>query len=89
MAGRAGCSLRTYCRLAYNRFLTGRLFSQLGLSGEWSVSDQEVQPVLEIGQMATRLSQICKDYYTCLTFICVCLSHSMKIETAFQKRNEK
>ena len=28
MAGKAGCSLRTYRRLAYNRFLTGRLFSQ-------------------------------------------------------------
>jgi hypothetical protein len=53
MAGKAGCSLRTYRRLAYNRFLTGRLFSQLGLSGEWSLSDQEVQPVLETGQMAT------------------------------------
>ena len=53
MAGRAGCSLRTYRRLAYNRFLTGRLFSELGLSGEWSVSDREVQPVLETGQMAT------------------------------------
>lgn len=53
MAGKAGCSLRTYRRLAYNRFLTGRLFSQLGLSGEWSLSDREVQPVLETGQMAT------------------------------------
>jgi hypothetical protein len=53
MAGRAECSLRTYRRLAYNRFLTGRLFSQLGLSGEWSLSDREVQSVLETGQMAT------------------------------------
>ena len=53
MAGQAGCSLRTYRRLAYNRFLTGRLFSQLGLSGEWSLSDREVQPVPETGQMAT------------------------------------
>lgn len=52
MAGKADCSLRTYRRLAYNRFLTGRLFSELGLSGEWSVSDREVQPVLETGQMA-------------------------------------
>jgi len=53
MAGRTECSLRTYRRLAYNRFLTGRLFSQLGLSGEWSLSDREVQSVLETGQMAT------------------------------------
>ena len=53
MAGKVGCSLRTYRILAYNRFLTGRLFSELGLSGEWSVSDREVQPVLETGQMAT------------------------------------
>jgi len=53
MAGKAGCSLRTYRRLAYNRFLTGRLFSELGLSGEWSLSDREVQPVLETGQMAS------------------------------------
>jgi hypothetical protein len=53
MAGKTTCSLRTYRRLAYNRFLTGRLFSELGLSGEWSVSDQEVQPVLQTGQMAT------------------------------------
>jgi hypothetical protein len=53
MAGKAGYSLRTYRRLAYNRFLTGRLFSELGLSGEWSLSDREVQPVLETGQMAT------------------------------------
>ncbi len=53
MAGKAECSLRTYRRWAYNRFLTGRLFSQLGLSGEWSLSDREVQPVLETGQMAT------------------------------------
>jgi hypothetical protein len=53
MAGKAGCSLRTYRRMAYNRFLTSRLFSQLGLSGEWSLSDREVQPVLETGQMAT------------------------------------
>jgi hypothetical protein len=53
MAGKAGCSLRTYRRLVYNRFLTDRLFSQLGLSGEWSLSDREVQPVLETGQMAT------------------------------------
>ena len=53
MAGTAECSLRTYRRLAYNRFLTDRLFSQLGLSGEWSLSDEEVQPVLETGQMAT------------------------------------
>jgi len=30
MAGTADCSLRTYRRLAYNRFLTGRLFSELG-----------------------------------------------------------
>jgi len=53
MAGKAGCSLRTYRRLAYNRFLTRRLFSELGLSGEWSLSDREVQPVLETGQMVT------------------------------------
>lgn len=53
MAGKADCSLRTYRRLAYNRFLTDRLFSELGLSGEWSLSDQEVQPVLETGQMET------------------------------------
>lgn len=53
MAGKATCSLRTYRRLAYNRFLTGRLFSELGLSGEWSVSDREVQPVLKTGQMTT------------------------------------
>jgi hypothetical protein len=53
MAGKADCSLRTYRRVAYNRFLTDRLFSQLGLSGEWSLSDREVQPVLETGQMAT------------------------------------
>jgi Transposase DDE domain. len=53
MAGKAGCSLRTYRRMAYNRFLTGRLFSELGLSGEWSLSDREVQPVLETGQMAS------------------------------------
>lgn len=53
MAGKTGCSLRTYRRLAYNRFLTGRLFSELGLNDEWSVSDREVQPVLETGQMAT------------------------------------
>ena len=53
MAGKAGCSLRTYRILAYNRFLAGRLFSELGLSGEWSLSDREVQPVLETGQMAT------------------------------------
>jgi hypothetical protein len=52
MAGKATCSLRTYRRLAYNRFLTGRLFSELGLSGEWSVSDREVRPVIETGQMA-------------------------------------
>jgi len=53
MAGRAECSLRTYRRWAYNRFLIGRLFSQLGLSGEWSLSDREVQPVLETGKMMT------------------------------------
>jgi hypothetical protein len=53
MAGKAGCSLRTYRRWAYNRYLTGRLFSQLGLNGEWSLSDREVQPVLETGQMIT------------------------------------
>jgi hypothetical protein len=53
LAGNAGCSLRTYRRLAYNRYLTGRLFSQLGLNGKWSLSDREVQPVLEIGQMIT------------------------------------
>ena len=53
MAGKATCSLRTYRRLAYNRFLTGRLFSELGLSGEWSLSDRAVQPVLETGQMET------------------------------------
>lgn len=51
MAGKADCSLRTYRRLAYNRFLTSRLFSELGLNGEWSLSDREVQPVLETGQM--------------------------------------
>ena len=28
MAGKAGCSPRTYRRVAYNRFLTGRLFSK-------------------------------------------------------------
>ena len=53
MAGKADCSLRTYRRIAYNRFLTGRLFSELGLSNEWSLSDREVQPVLQTGQMAT------------------------------------
>lgn len=39
MAGKTKCSLRTYRRLAYNRFLTGRLFLQLSLSGKWSLSD--------------------------------------------------
>ena len=53
MAGKAECSLRTYRRWACNRFLTGRLFSQLGLSGKWSLSDRKVQPVLETGQMTT------------------------------------
>lgn len=34
MTEKAGCSLRTYRRLAYNRFSTDRLFSQLDLNGE-------------------------------------------------------
>ncbi len=51
LAGKAGCSLHTYRRWAYNRFLTERLFSELGLSGEWRVSDPEIQPVLATGQM--------------------------------------
>ena len=53
MAAKAGCSSRTYRIWAYNRFLTGRLFSQLGLSGEWSLFDREVQPVLETGMMTS------------------------------------
>jgi len=53
MAAKAGCSPRTYRRWAYNRFLTGRLFSQLGLGGEWSLSDREVQPILETGMMTS------------------------------------
>ena len=51
VTGKAGCSLQTYRRWAYNRFLIERLFSELGLSGEWRVSDPEVQPVLATGQM--------------------------------------
>jgi hypothetical protein len=53
MAGKSECSIRNYRRLACNRFLTARIFSKFGLSGEWSLSDREGQPVLETGHMAT------------------------------------
>ena len=48
-----GCSSRTYRRWAQNRFLTRRLFSELGLGGEWILFDREVQPILETGMMTS------------------------------------
>ena len=52
LAHRAGCSLRTYRREAYNRLLIGRLFSQLDLSAEFDLFDPRVRPVIRTGRMA-------------------------------------
>lgn len=42
---KAGCSLRTYPREAYDRLLLGRRFSKLGLSAEYDAADPQVQSV--------------------------------------------
>jgi hypothetical protein len=52
LAARSGSTLGSVRRWAYNRMLAGRLFSELGLCGEWDLSDPEVQPVLHTGRMA-------------------------------------
>jgi hypothetical protein len=52
LATRSGSKLGGVRRWAYNRMLAGRLFSELGLCGEWDLSDPEVQPVLHTGRMA-------------------------------------
>ena len=52
LAAHSGSTIGSVRRWAYNRMLAGRLFSQLGLSPEWTVSDPEVQPVLHTGRMA-------------------------------------
>jgi hypothetical protein len=52
LARAAGCSLRSYRRAAYNRFLVARLFSQLGLFAEYDLMDPRLEPVLQTGRMA-------------------------------------
>lgn len=48
----AGCSPRTYRRVAYNRFLIDHLFSELNLSVEFDLSDPGVQRTVRTGRMA-------------------------------------
>lgn len=48
---KAGLSLTSYVREAYNRFLVGRLFSQLGLRAEFGLSHPGVQQVIQTGRM--------------------------------------
>lgn len=51
LAAKAGCSLRSYVREAYNQFLVGRLFSQLGLEAEFDLLHPGVQQVIQTGRM--------------------------------------
>jgi hypothetical protein len=48
---KADLSLESYVREAYNRFLVGRLFSQLGLGAEFNLSHPGVQQVIQTGRM--------------------------------------
>jgi hypothetical protein len=50
---KAGLSLTSYVREAYNRFLVGRLFSQLDLGAEFDLSHPGVQQVIQTGRMDT------------------------------------
>lgn len=52
LAAQVGCSLPSYCRIAYNCFLVDRLLTQLGLSAEYELNDPRLQPVLQTGHMA-------------------------------------
>ena len=52
LAGKAGCSLGSYRREAYNRFLVDRLFTQLGLHADYDLMDPRLEPVLQTGRMA-------------------------------------
>jgi len=52
LAQKAECSPRTYRREAYNRYLIDRLFSELGLSTEFDLSDPGVQRTVRTGRMA-------------------------------------
>lgn len=51
LCAKAGLSLASYVREAYNRFLVGRLFSQLGLGAEFDLSHPGVQQVVQTGRM--------------------------------------
>lgn len=48
---KAGLSFESYVREAYNRFLVGQLFSQLGLGAEFDLSHPAVQQVIQTGRM--------------------------------------
>lgn len=52
LAAKAGCSLTSYRREAYNRLLVERLFSQLSLHADYDITSPRLQPVLRMGRMA-------------------------------------
>jgi hypothetical protein len=52
LAQKAGCSPRTYRREAYNRYLIDRLYSELGLSTEFDLSNPGVRRTVHTGRMA-------------------------------------
>lgn len=52
LAAKAGLSVRSVRRRAYNRLIVGRLLSQLGLGAEYGIMHPRIRPVVQIGQMA-------------------------------------
>ncbi len=52
LSQRAGLSLTSYVREAYNRFLVGRLLTELSLEAEFALSHPGVQKVIQTGRMA-------------------------------------
>jgi hypothetical protein len=52
LAVKAGCSPRTYRRVAYNRLIIDRLLSALGLGAEYEVKDPRIEQVAQTGRLA-------------------------------------
>ncbi|NBB85379.1 MAG: transposase [Bacteroidetes bacterium] len=52
LAVKAGCSPRTYRRVAYNRLIIARLLSALGLSAEYEANDPRIEVVAQTGRLA-------------------------------------
>jgi hypothetical protein len=51
LAVEAGCSPRTYRRVAYNRLIIDRLLSALGLGAEYEVKDPRIEQVAQTGRL--------------------------------------